>query len=73
MRLVITENSSLDGVVEQNEQTGEWFSVAANDANTSDINEHFGDDEPGRGVLAAAMFGHGLAGVGVDGSAGLGG
>ena len=38
MKLVITENISLDGVVEQNEQTGEWFSVAANDADTSDIN-----------------------------------
>ena len=30
MKLVVTENISLDGVVEQNEQTGEWFSVAAN-------------------------------------------
>ncbi len=40
MKLVITENSSLDGVVEQNEQTGEWFSVAASDpADTSDINQ----------------------------------
>ena len=39
MKLVITENISLDGVVEQNDQTGEWFSVAASDADTSDINE----------------------------------
>lgn len=39
MKLVITENISLDGVVEQNEQTGEWFSVAASEADTSDIND----------------------------------
>ena len=39
MQLVITENISLDGVVEQNEQTGEWFSVASSDADTSDINQ----------------------------------
>lgn len=39
MKLVITQNISLDGVVEQNEQTGEWFSVAASEADTSDINE----------------------------------
>lgn len=39
MKLVVTENISLDGVVEQNEQTGEWFSVAANEADTSDLNE----------------------------------
>ena len=39
MQLVITENISLDGVVEQNLQTGEWFSVASSDADTSDINQ----------------------------------
>jgi len=39
MRLVIAENISLDGVVEQNDQTGEWFSVAASDADTSDITQ----------------------------------
>ena len=39
MRIVVTENISLDGVVEQNEQTGEWFSVAGSDADTSDINQ----------------------------------
>jgi dihydrofolate reductase len=39
MRLVVTENISLDGVVEQNDQTGEWFSFAGSDADTSDINQ----------------------------------
>ncbi len=39
MRLIVTENISLDGVVEQNEQTGEWFSVANGDADTSDVEE----------------------------------
>lgn len=29
MKLDITENITVDGVVEQNEQTGEWFSVAS--------------------------------------------
>lgn len=39
MRLVITENITLDGVVEQNEQTGEWFSVASGGADTSHFDE----------------------------------
>lgn len=39
MRLVVTENITLDGVVEQNEQTGEWFSVASGGADTSDVEE----------------------------------
>ncbi|MEP7113947.1 MAG: dihydrofolate reductase family protein [Ilumatobacteraceae bacterium] len=39
MRLVITENITLDGVVEQNEQTGEWFNVASGGADTSDVDE----------------------------------
>lgn len=39
MRLVITENIALDGVVEQNEQTGEWFSVASGGVDTSDFDE----------------------------------
>ncbi len=39
MRLVVTQNIALDGVVEQNEQTGEWFSVASGEADTSDVND----------------------------------
>ncbi len=37
MKLIITENISLDGVVEQNEHTDEWFSVASGEADTSDL------------------------------------
>lgn len=37
MKLIITQNISLDGVVEQNDQTGEWFSVASGDVDTSDV------------------------------------
>jgi len=34
MRLVITQNSTLDGVIEM---SGDWFSPAGNDAETADI------------------------------------
>lgn len=37
MRLVITQNISLDGVVDQNEETGEWFTVAGAGADNSDL------------------------------------
>ena len=37
MRLVITQNITLDGVVEQSERTGDWFSVASGDADTADL------------------------------------
>lgn len=37
MRLVITENITLDGVIEQSEVTGDWFTTAG--ADTLDLNE----------------------------------
>lgn len=37
MRLVITQNITLDGVVEQSDRTGEWFSVVSGDADTADL------------------------------------
>lgn len=39
MRLVVTQNITLDGVVEQSDQTGEWFSVAGAGTDTSDLEE----------------------------------
>ena len=36
MRLVITQNITLDGVVEQSERTGDWFSVASG-GDTADV------------------------------------
>lgn len=39
MRLVITQNITLDGVIEVNEDTGDWFSVADDKADTADIQE----------------------------------
>ncbi len=38
MKLVITQNITLDGVVEQNDETGAWFTVAG-DADMSDVGE----------------------------------
>jgi dihydrofolate reductase len=38
MRLVVTQNITLNGIVEQNEETGEWFTVAG-DADMSDVVE----------------------------------
>ncbi len=37
MRLVITQNITLDGVVEQSERTGDWFSVASGGDNAADV------------------------------------
>lgn len=37
MRLVITQNITLDGVIEQSERTGDWFSVATGGAQTADL------------------------------------
>lgn len=37
MKLVITQNITLDGVVEQSDRTGNWFGVATGDADTADI------------------------------------
>lgn len=37
MKLIITQNITLDGVVEQSDRTGEWFGVASGSADTSDI------------------------------------
>ena len=37
MRLVITQNITLDGVVEQSQRTGDWFSVASGGADTADL------------------------------------
>ena len=39
MRLVITQNITLDGVVEQSERTGDWFSVVDGDPNTADLED----------------------------------
>ncbi len=39
MKLVITQNITIDGVVEQNDQTGDWFSVADGAAHTTDLEE----------------------------------
>ena len=38
MKLVITQNIALDGVVEQNDETGAWFTVAG-DADMSDVDD----------------------------------
>lgn len=38
MKLVITQNITVDGVVEVNEETGDWFSVSADDGN-DDLND----------------------------------
>lgn len=37
MRLVVTQNITLDGVVEQSETTGDWFAVAGAGADTADL------------------------------------
>lgn len=36
MKLIITQNITLDGVIEQSDRTGEWFSVASG-VDTSDV------------------------------------
>jgi dihydrofolate reductase len=41
MRLVVTQNITLNGIVEQNEETGAWFTVAG-DADMSDVVEALG-------------------------------
>lgn len=41
MRLVVTQNITLNGIVEQNEETGEWFTVAG-DGDMSDVVEALG-------------------------------
>ena len=37
MRLVVTQNITLDGVIEQSEPTGDWFGTASGDADTADL------------------------------------
>ncbi len=39
MRIVITQNITLDGVIEVNEDIGDWFTVADGKADTADLQE----------------------------------
>ena len=42
MELVITQNITLDGVIEQNDETGEWFSVV-DEGDTEDVQAAMAD------------------------------
>lgn len=43
MRLVITQNITLDGVIDQSEETGEWFTTADGAADPADLQKAFRD------------------------------